>query len=121
MKSVKPLKITERQFQTAIIELAKWYGWLVFHPLPVENTKGVWRTAVAGDTGFPDLVLAHSTRGLIIAELKTGLGRTSEKQELWLDTLKMSGTESYVWRPADWPAIELRLSGRSRKIEGLKP
>jgi len=119
MKPARPFQVTERQFQSAIIELAKWYGWLVFHPLPVENSKGVWRTAVAGDTGFPDLVLAHSTRGLIIAELKTGLGRTTEKQDLWLDTLRMAGAESYVWRPGHWPAIELRLSGRSTKIEGM--
>jgi len=120
MRTVKPKRLTERQFQGAVIELAKWYGWLVFHPLPVENTKGVWRTATAGDTGFPDLVLAHSTRGLIIAELKTSIGKTSETQELWLETLKMAGAESYVWRPAHWPAIELRLSGRTRKIEGME-
>ncbi len=106
------LKITERQFQAAVIELAKWHGWMVFHPMPVQNTKGVWRTAIAGDRGFPDLVLAHSTRGLILAELKTGTGRVAEEQQVWIDTLLMAGAETYVWRPKDLPSIEARLRAR---------
>lgn len=106
------LKVTEKQFQSTVIQLAKWHGWMVFHPMPVQNTKGIWRTAVAGDVGFPDLVMAHSTRGLIIAELKTGTGRISEDQHVWLDTLLMAGAETYVWRPKDLPAIERRLATR---------
>jgi hypothetical protein len=105
-------KITERQFQATVIEIAKWHGWLVFHPMPVQNTKGVWRTAVAGNIGFPDLVLAHSTRGLILAELKTGIGRVSADQQLWIDTLLLAGAETYVWRPKDLPEIQQRLKGR---------
>jgi len=106
-------KITEKQFQSTVVEIAKWYGWLVFHPMPVQNTKGVWRTAVAGHIGFPDLVLAHSTRGLILAELKTGTGRLSVDQQLWIDTLVLAGAETYVWRPKDLRDIEQRLKGRS--------
>ena len=60
-------KINERQFQAAIIELAKWNGWKVFHPLPAQNARGAWRTAQAGDIGFPDLVLVHPERGVIFA------------------------------------------------------
>jgi hypothetical protein len=112
-RSLDPrVKITEKQFQSTVIQIAKWYGWLVFHPMPVQNTKGVWRTAVAGDIGFPDLVLAHSTRGLILAELKTGIGRVSDDQQLWIDTLLLAGAETYVWRPKDLPEIEQRLKGR---------
>jgi len=114
MTSERKIKITEKQFQAAVVRLAKWYGWKVFHPMPVENSRGIWRTAMAGDTGFPDLVLAHSTRGLIIAELKTATGRTSEKQAEWIDTLLMAGAEVYIWRPRDFPAIELRLGGMER-------
>ena len=114
MTNERRLKITEKQFQAAVVKLAKWYGWKVFHPMPVENSRGIWRTAIAGDTGFPDLVLAHATRGLIIAELKTATGRTSEKQAEWIDTLLMAGAEVYIWRPRDFPAIELRLGGLDR-------
>jgi hypothetical protein len=106
------LKITEKQFQATVIQIAKWHGWMVFHPMPVQNTKGVWRTAVAGDIGFPDLVLAHSTRGVILAELKTGTGRLSDDQQLWIDTLLLAGAEAYVWRPKDLPDIQQRLRGR---------
>lgn len=111
-KPLREIKITERQLQSTVIGLAKWYGWLVFHPMPVQNTKGIWRTAIAGDKGFPDLVLAHSTRGLILAELKTGTGRVAEDQQVWIDTLTMAGAEAYVWRPKDLSAIEARLRGR---------
>ena len=65
-------KVNERQFQAAVIELAKWQGWKVFHPLPAQNDRGQWRTATQGDIGFPDLVLVHPERGVIFAELKTG-------------------------------------------------
>jgi len=103
--------ITEKQFQALVIQLAKLNGWMVFHPMPVQNSKGVWRTAVAGDAGFPDLVLAHATKGLIIAELKSRLGRTTKGQDEWLDTLRLAGAETYVWRFSDLRAIKARLAG----------
>lgn len=95
------LKVSEKQLQAAIIELAKWEGWLVFHAMPVQNSSGRWRTAVQGDIGFPDLVLAHKERGVMFVELKTTVGRISEYQQLWIDTLKQAGAEVYVWRPRD--------------------
>lgn len=95
------LKVSEKQLQAAIIELAKWEGWMVFHAMPVQNSSGRWRTAVQGDIGFPDLVLAHKERGVMFVELKTSVGRISEYQQLWIDTLKQGGAEVYVWRPRD--------------------
>lgn len=102
-------KINERQFQAAIIELAKWEGWLVFHPLPAQNARGGWRTAQAGDIGFPDLVLVHPERGVIFAELKTAIGRCTPDQRKWLDTLTTAGAEAHIWRPADIQQIRTRL------------
>lgn len=95
------LRIGESQLQAAIIELAKWEGWLVFHPMPVQNQAGRWRTALQGDKGFPDLVLAHKERGIIFVELKSSIGRISDDQQLWIDTLRRAGAEVYVWRPID--------------------
>lgn len=95
------LRIGESQLQAAIIELAKWEGWLVFHPMPVQNQSGRWRTALQGDKGFPDLVLAHKERGVIFVELKSTIGRISDEQQLWIDTLKRAGAEVYVWRPVN--------------------
>ena len=102
-------KINERQFQAAVMELARWQGWKVFHPLPAQNERGQWRTATQGDTGFPDLVLVHAERGVIFAELKSAIGKLSDHQQTWLATLKQAGAEVYVWRPADIEQIKAIL------------
>ena len=102
---------TEHQFQSAVIALAKAAGWLVFHPVPAQVRPGRWATVQAGDTGYPDLTLAHPRRGLIFAELKADKGRTSIAQDDWLTTLTNAGAEAYCWRPADWPTITTRLTG----------
>jgi len=103
------LKVSERQLQAAIIEIAKWEGWMVFHALPVQNQNGRWRTATQGHTGFPDLVMAHKTRGILFVELKTTVGRISDNQQAWIDTLKAAGAEIYVWRPRDLQEARLIL------------
>ena len=103
-------KINERQFQAAVVELAKWQGWTVFHPLPAQNERGQWRTATQGDIGFPDLVLVHPERGVIFAELKTAIGKLSDAQNDWLMCLHAAGAEAYVWRPRDINDIKDRLT-----------
>jgi hypothetical protein len=93
--------ITEKAWQSYVIDLAKYNGWHVFHALPVKNERGAWRTATQGDNGFPDLVLAHPTRGTIFAELKSTTGRLSKDQIAWIQVLYNSGANVHVWRPAD--------------------
>jgi hypothetical protein len=102
-------KISERAFQETVLQLAMMTGWKVNHQLPAQNAAGRWRTATQGHAGFPDLVLAHPTRGVIFAELKSAIGRVSETQRAWLDTLEQAGAEAYVWRPTDMPYIQQRL------------
>ena len=100
------LKTTEAQLQHTVIELAQALGWLAAHFRAAQTSRG-WRTPVEGDgAGFPDLVLARGARGnspgrLIFAELKSDRGTLSPTQVRWLDTLRASGCEVYVWRPAD--------------------
>ena len=108
-KSDPVFKISERHFQAAIVELAKWNGWKVFHPLPAQNARGQYRTAQIGDVGFPDLVLVHAERGVIFAELKTAIGKLSDAQNDWLMALYAAGAEAYVWRPRDIDYIKNRL------------
>jgi len=67
------------------------------------------RYITTGAAGFPDLVLAHKTRGLIFAELKTTKGKTSIAQEHWLNILNPHA-EVYIWRPEQLQEIEHRLS-----------
>ena len=95
------LKQPEKIFQDAIVNLAKYLGWMVFHPLTVQGSNGRWRTALQGDPGFPDLVLAHRDRGVIFVELKSSIGRVSDLQMKWIETLRAAGAEVYVWRPRD--------------------
>ena len=92
--------MTESEFQTAVVELARWTGWLVFHDYDSRRNTA----------GFPDLVLVHPQRGVLFCELKTEKGVVSGAQQRWLDTLTAAGAESYVWRPADMPAIRDRLT-----------
>jgi len=69
--------MTESDFQKVVINLAKMHGWLVHHPMPAMNKRGVWATHELGDHGFPDLVLAHPSGRVIFAELKSDKGKIS--------------------------------------------
>ena len=104
--------MTEAYFQSQVIMLAKLYGWLVMHTRAVEIRPGVWKTPLTGHPGFPDLVLAHATRGVIFAELKSDKGRLSDMQDVWLRTLADAGCETYVWRPKDLKMISDILAGK---------
>lgn len=91
--------VTEQQFTDAVIQLAKYRGWLVAHFRAGRTVKG-WRTPVQGHKGFVDLVLVRPPR-IIYAELKTARGVTSREQDHWMEALKNSGAEVHLWRPAD--------------------
>jgi len=103
----------ESYFQSQVIMLAKLHGWLVMHTRAVEIRPGVWKTPLTGNAGFPDLVIAHATRGVIFAELKVEKGKLSAMQEVWLRTLSEAGMTTYVWRPKDIPMISNILAGRN--------
>jgi hypothetical protein len=104
--------VTEVELQRAVIQLANLGGWRVAHFRPAQTAHG-WRTPVAADgMGFPDLVLAHPTRGVIFAELKAQRGKTSPEQDAWLDCLTTAGADTALWRPSDLPRIAEELTGR---------
>lgn len=99
----------EAEFQSAVIQAARYNGWRVHHTRTVQIRPGVWATPLQGDSGFPDLVLAHPDRGVIFAELKSARGRLSPEQDRWIRTLVTCGAEAYVWRPTDMVTILNRL------------
>ena len=101
--------MNEAQFQAAVIQIARLNSWRVFHPKKMQGRDGTWRTALTGDNGWPDLVLAHPKRGLIVAELKADRGRLTQDQHAWLTALA-PWAEIHVWRPADIDKIAARLS-----------
>lgn len=116
----------EAAFQDQVVEIAQLYRWRVAHFRPAQTTKG-WRTPVSADgKGFPDLIMTRP-RELIVAELKTAVGRLSPDQQAWVADLStvadavgtaargdIWGTEVavevYVWRPADFDEIQARLA-----------
>jgi hypothetical protein len=96
--------VTESQFADAVMELAQWRGWRVVHFRPARTEKG-WRTAMTGDRGFVDLVLAR--RGVILhVELKTVHGRMGVGQREWAEAI---GDTYRLWRPTDLEAIKAEL------------
>lgn len=109
------LKVTEEQFKGWVIEIAKLFKWRIHHDRPA-RTKHGWRTAIEGDPGFPDLVLARRGR-IIFAELKSETGSLTPAQREWLKNLlgdrtvgdDDEGIEAYVWRPSDRRSIEETL------------
>lgn len=104
--------MTEAEFQSAVIDLARMSGWMVAHFRAGMNRRGRWMTAVAGDgAGFPDLVLVHAgRREVLYRELKSERGRLTFEQIEWGRTLTAAGADYAVWRPADWPTVVARLS-----------
>lgn len=100
-----PLPVGERDFTAQVIALAQIYGWRCAHFRPCRTEKG-WRTAVQGDSGFPDLVLAKAGRVLFI-ELKTERGRIRVEQNLWLHAIgNRANHQTFLWRPRDWGLIQ---------------
>ena len=87
--------MSEAQFTSAVIDFAKYRGWMVCHFRPARTTRG-WRTPIEGDKGFPDLALARN--GVVIfAELKFGKANLRPDQERWAAALP----GLYVWTPAN--------------------
>ena len=83
--------ISEKRLQGAIQQAARLTGWMYYHTHRSDRSP----------PGFPDCVLVRGNR-LIFAELKSAKGRLTPPQKGWLEALKATGAEVYVWRPSDW-------------------
>lgn len=118
------MPLSERDFQSNVIELAQILGWRVAHFRPAQTKNGRWVTPMQGDAGFPDLVLAKAGR-VIFAELKSEKGKATDEQVEWLSELLGEGWignpgypyelgamshRVYVWRPVDLEEIAETLS-----------
>lgn len=84
-------KLTERQWQAAIVATARQFNWSVYHTA----------FSIKSSPGFPDLVLVRPPR-IIFAELKTATGRLTHHQQSWLDLLgACESVETYLWRAGE--------------------
>ena len=80
--------MNEKQFQQQVRDLSLIMGWQVYH---------TWNS-IHSPAGFPDVCLVRESR-LIFAELKTDSGKITPAQQGWLDSLKKTKAEVYIWRP----------------------
>ena len=99
--------MTEAALQQAIIDLARWCGYLHWHDNDSRRNL----------PGFPDLVLIHTRTGrLIFIEVKSDKGRLRPKQQVWLELLGIHH-EVYVWRPVHWQNETIRrvLTAETRR------
>jgi hypothetical protein len=100
--------VTERQWQSQVVEAARLLGWRVYHTHDSRRSE----------PGWPDLALVRDR--LVMAELKTDNGRVSKAQAGWLDALRTANVETYLWRPSDWDAVlaTLKATQSERLQEG---
>ena len=89
--------MSEADFQANVIDAAMKLGWQVHAERPARTAKG-WRTAIQGDSGFPDLVLCRGR--VLFRELKSERGVLSEAQIEWHERLLAAGADWAVWRPS---------------------
>lgn len=95
---MRQLAISERDFQQQVVDLARLFGYFVYHTHDSRRSEAGW----------PDLTLCRPPR-LIFAELKTERGKVRPAQQQWLDALRGAGQEAYLWRPSQWEQIVATL------------
>ena len=100
----------ERNFQRAVVDLAKTLGWAVYW---THNSRH-------SPAGWPDLVLTWNpmdgTRGRVMfRELKRDRrpSRVTDDQRECLEALTAAGLDAKVWTPEDWPEIQQALTRRN--------
>jgi hypothetical protein len=102
-------KVSEKEFQRQVIDIAQWHQWAVDHTPPMRSAKGAVFTG--GLIGKADLVLYSMLgKGIIYAELKSQTGRIMPSQQMFRDLVTKNGAEYYLWRPSDMHEILERLS-----------
>lgn len=91
---------SEKEFQSKVVALAEANDWRTFHVFDSRRSAA----------GFPDLVLVRKGT-LILAELKSDVGRLSAEQKEWLKELReVNGVAVRLWRPSLWSAIVAELT-----------
>ena len=96
------MPMTEKEFQSQIIEMAQLLGWLAYHTYDSRKSP----------PGFPDLTLVRER--VVFAELKTGKNKLTPEQSVWAKKLRdAKGVEYYLWRPED----AIKIANVLRKYE----
>lgn len=97
--------ILEKEIQSAILDIARLFGWRVYHTFDSRKSEA----------GFPDLVLVRDR--VIYAEVKRDGQRPRPSQIDWLNALSRAGAEVYVWTESDYDEVASVLSQRVPRPE----
>lgn len=110
MSKASPLDkaMTEKELESAAMEIAKALGFMVFHPtksvrMNTGGGKPYHLTAYRGDKGFPDWTYARKGQ-VLFAEYKMEGKYPDADQRKWLDAL---GDLGRFWRPRDLSSGEI--------------
>jgi len=92
--------LSEADFMTTVIEMAKIHGWLIYHTHDSRRSQA----------GYPDLCLTRlnqdGSASLVFLELKSQKGKPTLAQIEWLDVLgRVPGVIAAVYRPSDFEKI----------------
>lgn len=94
-----PLDCSEKEFDAAIMRVAKKHNWLSYH---THNSR---RSAA----GWPDRVFCKPPK-LLIVELKIEGEKVKAAQLVWLTALRACGIDARTWWPSQWAEILETLS-----------
>lgn len=108
--------LSEKEFQTQVIQLARIQGWMVAHfhdsrKMVVRPDGSRFMVGDADARGFPDLCLVKPPT-VMFWELKKQLGKTTEYQDGWIDALQGCGLEARVVRPSDFDDYVIPMLGQ---------
>ena len=91
--------ISERELAATVDALAELHGWKIYGVLE----QRVYARRLS--KGFPDRVMTRNSR-LLFIEYKSQRGRVTPEQQEWLEFLRLTLAEVFLWRPSDLDSIE---------------
>jgi hypothetical protein len=105
------VRVTEKQLQAQVVQLASLTGWRCYHTFDSRRSA----------PGFPDLLLVRPPRCLFV-ELKTTTGRLRPAQAAWLEALaEVEHQKSTCGDPPISETFNPRSDEELRKCDPQKP
>ena len=105
--------MTEDELLAGLLDAAAAGGWLVHHDRRSDLARQ------QGDSGFPDLVMAHPKRHLVLVlECKIASGRFRTGQQEWIDAFSKAGADARIVRPDRYDELVEYLRGYVAAAEG---
>lgn len=91
------LSLSEREFQSYVLEALHRRGWLTFVIPDMRRTNAGW----------PDVVAIHTGRPVLLAwELKAEKTRVTPIQRAVITVMQsIAGVDARIIRPSHWPAV----------------